>query len=564
MSLTPEQERVIASDAKQILCVAGAGSGKTKTLLLRCKRLTERGVHPSTIAIVTFTNDAARELRERWGSTVPLGYVGTLHGLMIRLIGRDQEFTVIDDEQATATLEEHCAKLNYRGTKKAIKEALGRLQSGALDPKAPQTEPELVVSAWWRTLRKEGLFTYNDILAYGLKAVEDWPQDKPFPYTALFVDEFQDSAPVDANIYEAMPCHWKFYVGDPKQSIYSFRGGSLMNLRRLMRSDLVEKHTLSLNFRSAPEVIQKANRLLPDGVKMICADSVPSGDGFTPTPSVKEGSALFVRGKTGESEVFDVAAQLTRRSGSKAVLLRTNYQVEEWAKGLTDAGHDVRKRTAGDLPEDWRHAKNVLSYLSNPNNDRVALWVIAYMHGDAMAEKERQRANEAYKTVNAVTFNVTREHGALGAIIAAGSYGVTGPTVMKLRAIADKFPGGADKATVTDLQFAMSQHEFAGEEVGEGITVTTYHASKGREFDVVAVPCLDESIEPSGRLEDLAEEARCVYVAVTRARLHLILSCTDRRRPRNFAVPKGNRKPRVLPHEPRKANPHLQQMVDEV
>lgn len=543
MNQTPEQLAVAQSDRSRILCVAAAGSGKTKTLVDRIHYLATIGVLPSHMAVVTFTNAAANELLERIGDEIKIGFCGTLHSLMIRLIrqsGHLSEFSVIDEEQAEALLVEHMERIHYKGTRKAVdaaleKEANRKPGTGFL---AASDDAALVVASFRRALRADCLLTYDDVLKEGYEALVKWPPEKGFPFEALFVDEYQDSGPIDAMIYGAMVSPWQFVVGDPKQSIYGFRGGDIGNIKKLMRSDHFARYDLTKNFRCSYTVVEAANALTGDS-------SMQSG-----TNAI--GKVEFVESLTGESEIFDVAKLLKQSPlESKAVLVRTNALVDEWATGLTNAGLSVRKRTKLALPTDWQHAKNALSFLRRPSNDRMAYKIIEFMHGASIAEKEKAAANKALTSINSRVFLVEHCSLARRALDSLPGLGVSADTVRALNLVVGKLQPGA---SIEDLQFAISQIEFSGEEVGEGITVTTMHAAKGREFDLVCLPALEESKRKG---EDIEEERRLLYVGITRARNHVILSYAQSRRPKQWAIPKGGRKPKLMPHEPRNVSPFL-------
>ncbi len=133
MTPNTEQQEVIESRASSILCIAGAGSGKTATLVARIARLIHEGAAPASMVVITYTNAAARELTARIGDGVKLGYVGTLHGFLLRLltaqgrlIGLPSKLSVLDDDQKTGMLETIRDEMNSKASIKAILPLLTR------------------------------------------------------------------------------------------------------------------------------------------------------------------------------------------------------------------------------------------------------------------------------------------------------------------------------------------------------------------------------------------------------------------------------------------------------
>jgi DNA helicase-2/ATP-dependent DNA helicase PcrA len=265
MQLNPEQQRVVESDSRCRVVIAGPGSGKTRTLVEAIAKLIRDGTPSRAIAAVTFTNAAARELERRiqetfFNNTLRLGYCGTLHGLLLRWIQAtsDNRLSIADEQQTEAMLAESIARLRFTGTKEAVRELLMRGPQFA--PGRSLTRTELVAADFWQTMQSAGLLDFDAILHRGLRLLRDGAAGREF--THLFVDETQDSGEMDALIYDAMPTPLKTFFGDSDQSVYGFRGGRPEYLMRLARSEASATFYLRGNYRCGSAICAAANRLI--------------------------------------------------------------------------------------------------------------------------------------------------------------------------------------------------------------------------------------------------------------------------------------------------------------
>jgi DNA helicase-2/ATP-dependent DNA helicase PcrA len=222
--LNAEQTAVVNSPAKQLLVLAGAGSGKSRVLCERIKRLISEGVQPSKIICISYTNSASKVLQERIGD-VNLGNNSTLHGFLLRLLGRHhalvnlpERLSVIDDEQREPMVESIMVDM---GVKSSLKKVMPFVNDSPLLMTNTSKEG-LVAREYHRRLRQAGLLDFQTILFYGLELVSRLDAGT-FGYSHLFVDETQDSSDLDFQIYFAIPCENKFICGDNDQQIFSFR-----------------------------------------------------------------------------------------------------------------------------------------------------------------------------------------------------------------------------------------------------------------------------------------------------------------------------------------------------
>lgn len=236
-TLNDGQQAAIHSDSPLILCLAGPGSGKTRTLVERVKRLILDGVNPREVVCISFTNAAAIELKSRLGFNV--GFCGTLHAFLLTIIQehweelgyRSAKLTVIDSEQADEMLDRCASELKYRGPKKDV--------LAALNEKAVRTRQslaQLVALKYVMELMANGLMSFDMILTEGLRLFD---QDRfSLPFTHLFVDEVQDLTDIEYELCMKCPVQNRYLTGDPDQSIFGFKGGNVNHIIELAKEGM--------------------------------------------------------------------------------------------------------------------------------------------------------------------------------------------------------------------------------------------------------------------------------------------------------------------------------------
>lgn len=259
MNYNIRQQNIINAKDKNILCLACAAGGKTATLIARVNRLLDEGVKPSSIVAFTFTNQAAEEMRKRLGDKAAEMFIGTIHSYANKIcgIGGIETYGDIAEEQFDKIIS------------KALKVAAG------LYPEVDH----------------------------------------------LFVDEFQDTDPLQYNFICRIPAKNRFYVGDERQFIYSFRGASDQFIRELATDDNFKKYYLVENYRNPPNIIRFADDFL-NSMPKISPSAVPTitKSGFLDT----------------ECTFRDAAEEMTWTNEwtGWAVLCRTNSELEEAEKYL--------------------------------------------------------------------------------------------------------------------------------------------------------------------------------------------------------------------------------------
>lgn len=515
MKKTPEQQAAVDSNAQRILVVASPGSGKTATIAARITRLLTEGADPSRMVCITFTNAGATELASRIAVQHPgvfLSYIGTLHGYMLRIVNRNalhRALRVIDEEQGVEQLrlaaEEMRYKLGKEGIPKALEEAGKRHYTPA--GKRDTSKESVVIGRYYSRLRVAGLCDFDSLLQLGLQSIKA----DPVFIEHLFVDEFQDSALIDAQIYEALEVTGtRCFVGDPDQAIYGFRGGAVRLINDMAEGDIWRTYRLEHNFRSAPEICAAAQRLIERSSQRVDKRTLPTRPpGGTVTPCYHYGADT--------EEATAIAATVKRciAEGTPpeeiAVLARRNSVINAIADMVEVYGSPVARRAKVELPPDWREARMTLELLADPFNPTLqAMWLRAKLPGEAEGII-RTAASEQTTPFRAGNINwAFASHFPWPEALARN--GISRASIDRLQSIAAELVN----PTPSDVSLAIAQAVHSSKEIGAGVTCTTCHSSKGREWKTVIIAgCEAEQFDAEGN-ED--ENRRLFFVAMTRAK----------------------------------------------
>ena len=559
----PEQRAAIVAAEQTVAVVAGPGTGKTKTLVARIAHLIEeRGVKPGEITAVTFTNQAAAEMRDRLEKrlggkrAVQRMTIGTFHAICLnllkgaRLIGQGEALTV-----AAQVLREHAGK----GGARALLQAVSRVKNGAsLEDTGLDGD---LYEAYCARLRQMGVLDFDDLLTEALGL--DTAGLKSFSH--LLVDEFQDINVTQYALIRAWSEHGKslFVIGDPDQSIYGFRGASGRCFERLLEDcPKAREIRLQQNYRSAPEILAAAAPVIeqnPGGSRALAAHRAPgaavrlvrAADGFTEGIFIAKDIGRMVGGVDMlEAQKLEHEREI-RAFSDIAVLCRTHRQLELIEKCLT---HD-------DIPciisgrEDFLDDDTVRGALAfwrslQAPDDAAALETALHLLWNCPADliQKAQAACAALDTFDPDPLRpLAAGYGHLEAWLGraeewlphmkekprklaerwAEQYGDS-PALTRLRDMAVFY------ATLSELWNALTLGQEADlrRAAGKGwqsgaVRLMTLHGSKGLEFPAVFVAGITAGslpLESQARPADLEEERRLFYVGMTRARDELILT----------------------------------------
>lgn len=513
--LDAAQREAVTTTAGPLAVIAAAGSGKTTVLTRRIAyRVASGTALPRHVLALTFTRDAASELKRRLRRLDLRDPVdaGTFHSVALRLL-RDRAMSRNEPVPQVATdrhrlVRDTLASLQLRAEAHQAMADLDWARARMIDPRrydaacrserrrsgVPASRYADFFDAYQQLKRRRGVLDFDDMLTGVLQALrtdETWADAVRWRYRHLFVDEAQDLNPLQHAVLEAIRdgrpdlC----LVGDPRQAIYGWNGADHTMLSRVEdRYPGVTVVALSTNYRCTPQVVRAAAAAL--GAAGQADDSVslqPEG----PSVAVHEYEDDVAEA---QSVARQVRSLLHHRSGRQlAVLARTNEQVSLVQQVFTDHGI-ATERTVGRSPLDLTIAEAARCR----NREELAAWVDGVFADPADAIRARV-AEEADK------------------FLASGETGT--------------FRGWIDlRNPFDDLEQGPDE---------DAVSLLTFHAAKGREWwGVFIVGADDQAVPHSSAVtaEQLAEEARLFYVALTRAEHRLVVSHAARRGERT-AVP---------------------------
>lgn len=557
-NFTPSQTEAINSEDPSILCLAGPGSGKTTVLVERIKRLSFQrdellpDVPLKKMVALTFTNASARELEDRinaaWiggqnlgpiGMKSALGFCGTLHGFALKMLkergecaGYGSRMSIISPESAADLLESKARQMGCK-TKLAdlmkLKAAGRPLVVDCHGSRMRLNKEELTVLAYYDELAAAGIVDFDILLEEFARLVQTTDALAGM-FTHLFVDEVQDSARLDWQIYRGLPIANKFLVGDPDQAIYSFRGGEVSETMNFAKEIGVRVIKLEENFRSHSEICAAAQRLIERNVDRIPKQTIsakgPGADVIAFPECMTEGEEMGI-----------VARWISKESARGwqfpeiAVLCRNNALAYAFQQTLAACGIPVATKAKSSLPQDWPFVRALVEFLVQPENDTLAFFLQVARGGKLGITREiatmgahetRRRCQKAGVSINFDMFKISAGMTVteVPQELADASVSMEGRMLVAQK-MAELPPG----STMLDLALILAQTRSLEEEETEGVTVSTIHGAKGREWDVVFIVGLEDEVMPGRRKDtDVEEERRLCYVAATRARKSLYLS----------------------------------------
>ena len=402
--LNSEQLEVVMAGEGPLLVIAGAGSGKTRTLTYRVSRLIEDGVNPEDILLLTFTNKAAREMLSRVEQLVTIDtrriWGGTFHSVGNRLLRRNAEaigyrsnFSILDDEDAKEMMDSAVSSLGIKTLEKRFPkgDVLLDIYSYLINTRTPlelhlednyphfaiyKEEMINVFRRYKDRKREANAMDFDDLLVNWKLLLEEHEEisaalKRKFRY--ILVDEYQDTNKLQADVVDAMGSVRPnvMVVGDDAQSIYSFRGASFENIITFpMRFPEATIYKLETNYRSTPQILQLANHTIANNRFQFQKElRAVRGDG--PDPAV-----------VGVDDVFEQASFVAQRilelrdEGEKlsdiAVLYRSHYQSLELQMELSRRliPYEIR---SGVRFFEQAHIKDVIAYLKIMTNPRDEL-----------------------------------------------------------------------------------------------------------------------------------------------------------------------------------------------
>ncbi len=601
------------------LVIAGAGSGKTRVLTYKIAYLLSQGMKPWSIMALTFTNKAAREMKERIGKLVGNDlaqhlYMGTFHSIFSRIlraeaehIGFNNNFTIYDESDSRSLIKAIVKEMGLDDKKykpaavhAKISMAKNNLMSAAAyesdaaifeqNKRAQMPEVGKIFVAYVQRCKQANAMDFDDLLTLTYQLFREH-EDIRHKYAARFdyvlVDEYQDTNHVQMSIVMQL-CQEKqrvCAVGDDSQSIYSFRGANIDNILNFQRQfQGTRLFKLEQNYRSTQTIVEAANSLIKHNRNQIPKDVFSENAKgekiqYKPAYSDKEEAAIVAK---------DVK-RIRREDGCQysdfAILYRTNAQSRSFEEEFRKQAIPYRiygglsfyqRKEIKDIiayfrlvanPDDEEAIKRIINYPARGIGATTVLKIADCAHQNQVSFWEVIGAPERYGlAVNKGTMNKLETFRLLisSFIERAQTTDVyeLGDAIIKESGISQDIMSGKDAddlARQENLEeFLSGMSAFVEERREEGrfdelflqdylqdvalltdadsdgdkdeprVSLMTVHAAKGLEFPTVFVVGLEENIFPSplsaASLRELEEERRLLYVAITRAEKHCILT----------------------------------------
>jgi DNA helicase-2/ATP-dependent DNA helicase PcrA len=579
--LTKVQNEIAEAPLGAAIVTAGAGSGKTRTLTHRLHYLVKNNiVEPCRIAALTFTNKAAKEMRERaekMGHSITQAFTGTFHSFCVRLLRKNynSNFSIYDTNDTKKVLKDVIKEImgddgDIKSNTELLKKAQFHLdewknEGQALDEYIGIIKYDKnykligeILSKYQRRLAENNALDFDDLLLKTLAILrenEDVRQKLQERFLYILVDEFQDTNKVQYEIVAILAEKHKniMVVGDEDQCIYTWRGASIENIERFKRDFPDAKiYKLEENFRSSKNIVSAANTLVAKNSKRIqktLFSNIPDGEICIDCYFNENEEADRVVGKIIENKRRGV------RYGDNAVLMRMNALSRVFEERLRL--HGIPYVVWGGFKfyerAEIKSALNYLRLLVN-SNDSVALYdvinwpkrgigdgsVEKIKAGEKLSDKVQKAVNGFYKIVDELkeAWELGLDNLADNFLIITGlkKYYEDEKTEDENRlqnlyqlcaSIKEFYASNKDAGLAYYLQTVTID---AGEEqdAGEQVVLSTVHSAKGLEFNNVFIIGLEEGLFPVGRAfdddDDMEEERRLLYVAVTRAKRRLYMS----------------------------------------
>jgi DNA helicase-2/ATP-dependent DNA helicase PcrA len=604
------------------LVIAGAGSGKTRVLTYRVAYLISQGIRPGNIICLTFTNKAAREMKERIALVVgeeqaKYLWMGTFHSIFARILRTESEwlgypstYTIYDTIDSKSLVKSIIHEMNLDDQRYKPGEVLGRIswaKNNLITPQAYKGHAEITASdnmtkrpqlgeiyqTYCIRCKKSGAMDFDDLLLNTNILFRDFPQilakyQERFHF--MLVDEYQDTNHSQYLIVNKLAAHHHnvCVVGDDAQSIYSFRGARIENILNF-RKDYPDHQVYKLeqNYRSTRTIVDAANSLIEKNngqIKKNVFSENESGEKIKVVRCVTDmEEGFFV-----SNSILDCALTERQLYSDFAILYRTNAQARIFEEALRK--RNIPYRVYGGISFYQRkEIKDMLAYLRlsvNQNDDEAFKRVVNYPSrgiGDTTMERLEEYAARTGKSLMQAVVEanpeetglnrgtLTKLHGFYNLIIgftekiaelnafeAATHISITSgirkdlyngntPEERSRYENLEELLNGIKDFTET----AMNDNQPAGmadylenvslitdfdTENGDDhnkVTIMTMHSAKGLEFNNVHIVGVEEELFPSRMAfespEDMEEERRLFYVAITRAKKRVYISYAQNR-----------------------------------
>lgn len=564
--LNPKQQEAVTCWGSPLLILAGAGSGKTKTLTHRAAWLSrEKGIPPENILMLTFTNKAGREMKERItkllsNTVASVPWAGTFHSFCARIlrtngkhIGISPGFVIYDTTDQEDAIKEILKKrgegnLSPRSVLTAISQAknelIDALEYAEYAHDAWQKKIAVIFIEYKSLLKKNSALDFDDLLLETVRLLKNKQILEKYQNKIeyVLVDEWQDTNKAQYEIIRLLCARDKnlTVVGDASQSIYSWRGANYKNIVYL-KKDFPNLTIINLeqNYRSTQNILDAAYGIISKN------RSHPILKLWTSNKKGERVKLYQARSEIQEASFVVQEIESLKMEGAEyseiAILYRTNAQSRVIEEAFLHAGIPYVLVGAIRFYE-RKEIKDVIAYLRlllNPE-DSVSCKRAGKIGKGRL--KKFEEFSKKYNHFSATTLetldNVLQETGYLELYNKDVEEDLARlENIKELRSVAAEFPVLAEfleQIALVEIAQTHKEQGLAGyENSTDAVTLMTAHAAKGLEFQTVFVVGLEEGLFPHSRAlmddEALEEERRLAYVAITRAKEKLYLTLASRR-----------------------------------
>ncbi len=570
--LNPQQQEAVRCTDGPAIVLAGAGSGKTRVLTYKVMYLIlEKGIYPENILMITFTNKAAKEMKERvqkfslqmengkWKmeNTQPL--ISTFHSLCARLlrreashIGLSNRFVIYDSQDQLDAIKEAMGKM-YISVKdfkpSSVLATISQAKNELLTPEQYSTfargqfqQTVAKIYHYYQALLKENdAVDFDDLILHMVSLLKNNPHilekyQEQFKY--ILIDEYQDTNRAQYVLTKLLAEKYKnvCVVGDFSQSIYSWRGADYRNLMRF-KEDFPGTKTFSLsqNYRSTQNILDGATAVIAKNT------SHPILQLWTENPGGEEIAIYEAANEQNEADyiIQTIIAHGMSKLDQIAVLYRTNAQSRVIEEAFLHNGIPYIL-IGGTRFYERKEVKDVLSYLRVLTNPKDTI-----SHNRLEKIGKTRLKNFLAYSASIADVEAVPTIELLDSLLRETKYldlydeedeqdRMRLENIKELRSVALAFPNideFLENVALVESEYSSSEKENQGKK--NAITLMTMHAAKGLEFPIVFIIGMEEGLFPHSRAlmnrDELEEERRLCYVGITRAKNKLYLTYARRR-----------------------------------
>lgn len=536
-TLNDKQKEAVQYDNGPLCIIAGPGSGKTRVLTLRIIRKILSGEMPSKILALTFTNKAAEEMKQRIipvlreNGIFAMPFIGTFHGWALNFLKNtlgDTAFKLIDDEDTIEIFKELCSENDIK--KKDINKFFSEIKSIKQRFPFKFSEPELedIFNLYQRQLNAYSFWDYDDVIIQALTILDDTKLNGfvSGKYTRILVDEFQDLSPVQFDLLKKLVNRGGnlFVIGDPDQSIYSFRGATPDIFGSITQEcPRIKIINLDLSYRNPENILNNAYHVIKNQTKIQKSRSF--------SDKKAESTIMNFTDETDESKwIAKKIKELTGNQDMGLISSFNNSPLYEFSQiAVLYRTHSISNALKKELSR--QNIPYITSQKESSSNSVNLIKILSYIHSARQNKKNifylsrlekllKQNINDILKLIdNTLEMENNELVDFVVGIAGIKPDHITKQIIQKLR---------ENTISMEDLPVHFREEIDYFYNESSGVSLLTLHSSKGLEFPVVFIIGMEEDILPL-KNSDISEERRLFYVGLTRASEKVFLSnCMQR------------------------------------